>query len=115
MYAVVWSAHATTFSFKLNSFNSPLETGLCGATELPGTGPAVPALLVDVAAALPASIDCCVRGIKLAFKLGCIANSITMKKQIDFRKFMIISSSTFNIPCSVKLNNGGNSFPFGSL
>lgn len=59
----------------------PLETVLCDGTELPAEDDAAPALLVDEAAAFPESLDCCVRGIKLGFKLGCIASSVNGRKK----------------------------------
>lgn len=101
----------------------PLETVLCDGTELPAEDDAAPALLVDEAAAFPESLDCCVRGIKLGFKLGCIASSVDGRKQ----KIVMSNNAMQSIiictilvcfryaPCSVKLNSGGNSFPFGSL
>lgn len=60
--------------------NLPLEPVLCGVAELPADDDdAAAALLVDVVATadvLPESLFCCDRGIKLAFKLGWIANSV---------------------------------------
>lgn len=91
----------------------PLETGLCGATELPAGAAAAPALVVDVAAAFPDSLDCCVRGNKLGFKLGCIASS-AWKKWLNHINCELYELAEAYIPCSVKLNSGGNSFPFGS-
>lgn len=51
------------------------------------------------------------RGNKLAFNVGCIANS--KRPQLLTKLFHIYLSKVNHLPCSVKLNNGGNSRPFG--
>lgn len=51
------------------------------------------------------------RGNKLAFNDGCIANS-RIERNLKFDG-SAISDVSKHSPCSVKLNSGGNSRPFG--
>jgi hypothetical protein len=50
------------------------------------------------------------RGIKLAFSDGCIANS-----KIKFIYYYFANIKLQTVPCSVKLNSGGNSRPLGKI